>query len=91
MRLTPLLVDGKRLAKDFNVKYIETSPGIFLLNKRVKRVFYVFVFGAGINHNVDELLIGILFQLKLRRENVREKSSTKVSLTSLTRISVKLK
>ena len=35
-------------------------------------------FFAGINHNVDELLIGILSQLKLRREKVREKRSTKV-------------
>ena len=32
---TPLLLDGKRLAKDFNVKYIETSPGNFKVKRKM--------------------------------------------------------
>ena len=40
--------------------------------------YFCFPYPEGINHNVDELLIGILSQLKLRRENITEKRSTKV-------------
>jgi len=37
---------GKQLAVKYNVKYIETSPGI--------------------NHNIDELLVGIVTQIRLK-------------------------
>ena len=40
--------DGRRLATNCEVKFIETS--------------------AGIQHNVDELLVGILKQMRLRQE-----------------------
>lgn len=38
---------GKQLASKYNVKYIETSPGI--------------------NHNIDELLVGVFTQISLRQ------------------------
>ena len=39
---------------------------------------------SGINHNVDELLVGLVAQIKLRKQNVTksEKSVVKVSLES---------
>merc|ERR1719481_444545 len=46
---------GKCLAQKFNIKYIETSPGI--------------------NHNVDELLVGILTQLRLKRQRTLQERS----------------
>lgn len=53
-------VEGKNIAVHYNIKYIETSPGI--------------------NHNVDELLVGVLTQIRLRRKRgeQRKNSATKV-------------
>lgn len=49
---------GKSLAQKYNIKYIETSPGI--------------------NHNIDELLVGITTQLKLRTGARSEQKQNKI-------------
>ncbi len=45
--------EGKKLAKSYEAKFIETS--------------------AGIQHNVDELLVGVLKQIRLRQEQMEQK------------------
>ena len=70
---------GKSLAVHYNIKYIETSPG--------KMTCYVSELtlssNTGINHNVDELLVGVLTQIRLRRKKLlqRKNSATKVGNT----------
>lgn len=47
---------GKEVATNYQIKYIETSPGI--------------------NHNVDELLVGLVTQIHLRRREASSKSAS---------------
>ena len=52
---------GKQLAVKYNVKYIETSPGeTFIWGP-------TFCLKTGINHNIDELLVGIVTQIRLKQ------------------------
>ena len=67
---------GKSLAVHYNIKYIETSPG--KMTSFVSEL--TLSSNTGINHNVDELLVGVLTQIRLRRRKVlqRKNSATKV-------------
>ena len=68
-------LEGKQVAIHYNIKYIETSPGKSLLFSRI--LFLI----LGINHNVDELLVGVLTQIRLRRrkrDKNRNNNITKV-------------
>ena len=60
---------GKEVATNYEIKYIETSPGGWQccnvateIGKCARESF------SGINHNVDELLVGLVTQIHLRRE-----------------------
>ena len=73
---------GRALARRHSVKYIETSPGMF--RGLSSGVCHVVV--AGINHNIDELLVGVVKQVRLRekcKKKGREKK-TKVTLIKYT-------
>ena len=68
---------GKEVATNYQIKYIETSPGenptIVSQCERRKN--------SGINHNVDELLVGLVTQIHLRRREASSMSaSCKVSI-----------
>ena len=60
---------GKRMAEKYNVKYIETSPGDDDDMKSTTQ--YDNISLPGINHNIDELLVGIFHQICLRQEAER--------------------
>ena len=67
---------GCALARRHSVKYIETSPGMFRwLSSGVCHVVV-----AGINHNIDELLVGVVKQVRLREVKEKRKKKTKVNL-----------
>ena len=57
---------AKKLAMKYGVKYIETSPG----NKECQEQKQAFDLrlNLGINHNIDELLVGIFKQIDLRQK-----------------------
>ena len=74
--LIVIFVDGKALARTHFVKYIETSPGMF--RGLSSGVCHVVV--AGINHNIDELLVGVVKQVRLREVKEKRKKKTKVNL-----------
>ena len=59
---------GKRMAEKYNVKYIETSPGDDDMKCTIQ---YDNLSIPGINHNIDELLVGIFHQICLRQEAER--------------------
>ena len=54
---------AKQLAVKYGVKYIETSPGIEISTSHVLLTIIL-----GINHNIDELLVGIFTQINLRQK-----------------------
>ena len=63
---------GKEVATSYQIKYIETSPGenppTFSKCDKIS--------SSGINHNVDELLVGLVTQIHLRRREGSSKSSS---------------
>ena len=92
---------GKELATANNIKYIETSSGKFC----AIITFSSLIIGewkmwindldyAGINHNIDELLVGIYTQIQLRQKtegHVRKSSLTnKVDNLSVAKVTQEL-
>ena len=74
---------GKEVATNYEIKYIETSPGE---NRNKFRIFLHSIIQqrgqislSGINHNVDELLVGLVTQIHLRREAEGSKAACKVT------------
>ena len=65
-------MEGKSLAVQYGTKYIETSPG----KNNEHFSFFVFMMMTGINHHVDELLVGLVTQVRLRRGKLRERKNS---------------
>ena len=61
-------VDGRDLAVKYNIKYIETSPGGWQTDQcGSNNIYLTRRCCTGINHNIDELLVGVYSQIQLRR------------------------
>ena len=59
--------EGKDLATSFDAKFIETSAGIKRRTSKQQKMCHLNILLAGLKHNVDELLVGVLKQILLRQ------------------------
>ena len=66
---------GKQMAMKYGVKYIETSPGKKVISWKTKNLISNDL--QGINHNIDELLVGTYTQITLRQKVIVDKEYSK--------------
>ena len=63
------------MAMKYGVKYIETSPGKKVISWKTKNLISNDL--QGINHNIDELLVGTYTQITLRQKVIVDKEYSK--------------